>query len=165
MLVGSTRRLIPHQASPRCLGSIQPAAGAGTIGYWRGGVPEPPRRGLREVQMDASVSLEQCPHTGMPVCGVAVDDDLEVHSLRRLPAELPLFPLHVVEVAAEGLDRGSTMLAIECWQFQIRMLTDKGLRGGHDMRDNSSYWSRRYPGTRLGRRAFLGSSVGLGVDP
>ena len=76
------------------------------------------------------MSLEQCPHTGMPVCGVAVDDDLEVHSLRRLPVELPLFPLHVVEVAAKGLDRGSTMLVSECQELQNRMLTDEGLERG-----------------------------------
>ena len=31
------------------------------------------------------------------------------------------------------------------------------------MRDDKSYWSRRYPGTRLGRRAFLGGSAGLGL--
>ena len=31
------------------------------------------------------------------------------------------------------------------------------------MKDNNSYWSRHYPGKRLPRRAFLGSSVGLGV--
>ena len=31
------------------------------------------------------------------------------------------------------------------------------------MTDNNSYWSQRYLGKRLARRAFLGGSVGLGV--